>query len=59
MERVYDNYRSYQAQGDCYKYIHKCDNCGKVLFEIPDYEYIKHLERIKIPNYCSECGEKQ
>lgn len=59
MERVYDDYRSYQVQGDCYKYIHKCASCGKVLFEIPDYEYKRYPERVQIPKYCSECGEKQ
>ena len=58
MERVHDDYRSYQAQGDCWKYIHKCSKCGKVIFEIPDYEYREHPERINIPNYCPECGQK-
>ena len=36
MERVYDKYHSYMVQGDCYKYIHKCPNCGKIIFEIKD-----------------------
>ena len=59
MERVYDNYRSYQVQGDCYKYIHKCRNCGKILFEISEYGYKNNKNSVKIPNYCSECGSKQ
>lgn len=59
MERVYDKYRSNQVQGDCYKYIHKCPNCGKILFEISDYDYRNYPDRRKIPNYCSECGTKQ
>lgn len=59
MEKVHDNYRSYQVQGDCYKYIHKCVACGEILFEITDYEYREHPDRVKIPNYCSKCGKKQ
>lgn len=59
MERVYDDYRSYQIQGDCYKYVHKCPNCGKVLFEISVYEYSQHPENTRIPKFCDECGTKQ
>lgn len=59
MERVYDKERSYQVQGDCYKYIHKCHNCGEVLFEIKDFIYRKHPEEVNIPKFCSECGSKQ
>lgn len=59
MERVYDDYRSYQVQGDRYKYIHKCPNCGKILFEVSDYDYNRNISKINIPNFCSECGTKQ
>lgn len=59
MKKVYDDYRSYTAQGDCYKYIHECANCGEVLAQIPDYEYHKYPERAGVPNYCSYCGARQ
>jgi hypothetical protein len=51
MEKAYDKYRSYEIQGDCYKYVHKCPNCGKVLFEIEDYRFKKYPEEVKIPKY--------
>jgi ribosomal protein S14 len=59
MERVHDDYRSYKAQGDCYRYIHRCHKCGTVIFEMTDYEYREHPERVKMPNYCQHCGTKQ
>lgn len=59
MERVPDEFRSYQVQGDCYKCVHKCRKCGKVIFEMTDYEYREHQEKVDIPNYCPNCGHKQ
>ena len=58
MERVYDKYHSDMVQGDCYKYVHKCPKCGKILFEVSEYEF--NLETYnKIPKFCSECGTQQ
>ena len=59
MERVYDKYHSDMVQGDCYKYIHKCPNCGKIIFEISEYCYNNKIGNTEIPKFCSECGTKQ
>ena len=56
-ERKYDNFRSYNIQGDCYKYVCSCVGCGQVLWEIEDYNYMKG-ERGYKPPFCPNCGRK-
>lgn len=57
VKKKYDDFRSYNIQGDCYKYVCSCDHCKQPLWEIPDYQYVKN-ERGHTPNYCPNCGSK-
>lgn len=56
-ERKYDNFRSYNIQGDCYKYVCSCIGCGQVLWEIEDYNYMKGERGCK-PPFCQKCGRR-
>jgi len=56
-EKKYDDFRSYNAQGDCYKYVCSCNNCGQMLWEVADYNYGQG-EKGHTPNYCPNCGRK-
>ena len=57
IEKKYDYYRSYAIQGDCFKYVCSCNDCGQPLWEIEDYNYIKG-ERGYKPPYCPNCGRR-
>ena len=57
IEKKYDHYRSYAIQGDCFKYVCSCNDCGQPLWEIEDYNYFKG-ERGYNPPYCPNCGRR-
>ena len=57
IEKKYDHYRSYAIQGDCFKYVCSCNDCGQLLWEIEDYNYFKG-ERGYKPPYCPNCGRR-
>ena len=57
IEKKYDHYRSYAIQGDCFKYVCSCSDCGQQLWEIEDYNYFKG-ERGYKPPYCPNCGRR-
>ena len=57
IEKKYDHYRSYAVQGDCFKYVCSCNDCGQPLWEIEDYNYFKG-ERGYKPQFCPNCGRR-
>ncbi len=56
-EREYDDFRSYNIQRDCYKYVCSCNDCGQIFCEVEDYNY-GNGQRGHTPSYCPACGRK-